>query len=439
MRRPICSKAIVILGATLLLSQGVPSIANAQLFFRGRSSGRYSQPANRSSQPKPHVQPTLAQQPVTVAELDEVLATAIEKQSKQWDTDDSRSPWGVMHNVLAWGVEGEILVDGKARNSITCLCENRTLKTVQMLRVEDGKLVPQEGPGLQGHPGQFLAVLAQNRIANQQPILVGEHSFTVDDLIEYEKQSCKSSVELTFKLLSLCHYCGTEATWKNAAGEDWSIERLLKEELGQPINRVTCGGTHRLMAIGLAVLKRKAEDQPLEGVWKSAATYLEDYHEYAFSLFNPDGSFSTEWFERRAAAQDPQKRIQTGGHVLEWLVVTLPEEALTSSRMQRSMNYLGQLIQLDIGEPWAVGPKAHAIRAMRLYRQRVPVPAEEHLAQRDPEDHPQNVAGDLEVTHTVPAQNSSEVAQKQATTSETEQEEYGIRSVLEVWDEHKHR
>lgn len=342
---------------------------DAQLFWRSRGTSGGTR--NETSHATNTTHDISLKGPITRSELNALLKTAVEHFATDWDTSDSRSPWGVMHNTLAWGASGEILINGKRQNSITSLCQNVTMKKVKLLEVKHGKLIPREGPGLQGHPGQLLAVLAQNHISDQQPIQFQGHEFTVADLIEYEKATCEAKVELTFKLLSLCHYLGTDAEWENQSGEKWSVERLLREELAQPINHVTCGGTHRLMAIGLAVGKRQQEALPIEGVWETAATYLTDYHEYALSLFNPDGSFSTEWFERRGAAYDLQKRLQTTGHVMEWLVVTLPESELESEQIQRSMVYLARLIQQDIGEDWSVGPRAHAIRAMRLYRKRL--------------------------------------------------------------------
>lgn len=348
---------------------------DAQLFrrYQGHSNG-YSH-SNRDTNRTSRYHSINVKLPSTAADRIDVILPQIDRaianQATHWDTSQTRSPWGVMHNSLAWGVQGEILIDGKRHNSISSLCENQTLKTVKILKAEEGKLVPIEGPGLQGHPGQLLAILAQNAIAAQQPIRFDGLEFTVEDLIEFEKSSCATEKELTFKLLALNHYCGTNAEWKNAQDEDWSVERLLREELKQPINGVTCGGTHRLMAIGLAIEKRRREAEKLDGIWESAATYLSDYHDYAFSLMNPDGSFSTDWFERRAAASDMQKRLQTTGHVLEWMVVTLPVEEMENEKLQRSIYYLSQLLQTDIGEPWSIGPRAHALRALRLYKLRV--------------------------------------------------------------------
>jgi hypothetical protein len=306
------------------------------------------------------------------ADLLALLEKSVEFQRQFPDTAQNRSPWGVMHTTLAWGSAGEVWIDDQPYNAIDALCHNQRLKGVQLLSVRGGLPHPLEGPGLQGHPGQLLAILAQNQVPLDYPIRIGDQSFTVADLVKYEQQTCRSNLELTFKLLGLSHYLPVDATWTAEDGGAWSVERLLRLELRQPINgRQTCGGTHRLMAIHLAVAKRRADVGELDQTWSVAATYIDDYHAYAMSLFNPDGSFSTEWLERRAALVNPQRRVQTTGHVLEWLAVSLPDDQLQDERLMGSFAYLSALLMVNIGESWAVGPRAHALRAMRIYRDRL--------------------------------------------------------------------
>jgi len=305
-------------------------------------------------------------------ELLTFLQQAIDHQRQFPDTAENRSPWGVMHTTLAWGTDGDILIDGQPYNAIQALCDNQKLKGVQLLSAPKGQLKPLEGPGLQGHPGQFLAILAQNQVPLDQPLRVGEHTFTVADLVAFEQRTCRPNMELTFKLIGLAHYLPADEIWQSDDGGTWSIERLLRLELRQPINgRQTCGGTHRLMGIHLAVERRRQQELEIDAAWAAAEKYTDDYHAYAFSLFNPDGSFSTEWLERRAALDDPQRRVQTSGHVLEWLAVSLPDSKLQDPTLLGGFAYLAGLLQTDIGESWAVGPRAHALRALRLYHTRL--------------------------------------------------------------------
>ena len=113
------------------------------------------------------------------------------------------------------------------------------------------------GPGYQGHEGQFLHTLARSKVRSDYPIRVDGHEFTVADLIEYEKKTCRAGSELTFKLVALSHYLDSDATWTCDRGETWNIPRLIREELAQPIVGAACGGTHRLIGYSAAVNVRR--------------------------------------------------------------------------------------------------------------------------------------------------------------------------------------
>ena len=89
-----------------------------------------------------------------------------------------------------------------------------------------------------------------------------------------------------------------------------------------------------------------------------------------FGCRNPDGSFSTEWFEGRAAREDVERRLQTTGHILEWLVFSIPSSELDDPRIIRAVVYLNALMWQGRGHDWAIGPKGHALHALRLYHLR---------------------------------------------------------------------
>src|SRR5262249_48231747 len=122
------------------------------------------------------------------------------------------------------------------------LCWNGSCRGMTMLYTTKDGLAVREGPGYQGHPGQFLAILAQARVKTDYPIKVDGKNYTVADLIAYEKRTCREKTELTFKLLGLSHYLSPDATWKDDRGVEWSIAKLIKEELAQSIIGAACGG-----------------------------------------------------------------------------------------------------------------------------------------------------------------------------------------------------
>ncbi|MCA9105771.1 MAG: hypothetical protein KDA83_10120 [Planctomycetales bacterium] len=281
------------------------------------------------------------------------------------------SPWGVMHALIAFGADTEIIAGRRRVNAIGWLCWNGNCRNQRLMSARGGELNVAEGPGLQGHEGQLLAMLAQCYVPADFELRVDGSEFTVQDLIEYEQRTCKAGTELTFKLIAFSHYLPPDAAWVADTGEAWDIERLIQEEIKQPIMGAACGGTHRLMGLTYAVRYRRLAGLPLTGEWERADQYLRDYQQYAMSLQNPDGSFSTKWLERREAREDSQRRIQTTGHILEWMIYSLPEERLRSPEVVRTVNYLAQLMWDERATKWEIGPKGHALHALNLYDQRV--------------------------------------------------------------------
>jgi len=282
--------------------------------------------------------------------------------------------WEAMHGMLAYGLKSRIRGgrNGKTTTSIGWLCYNNPCKRKQLLRLnEEGEIRAQYGVGLQGHMGQFLAMLAQCNLGREYPIRVSGREFTVEDLITSEQQTCYPNTELTFKLIGLMHYLPSDSEWVNDRGENWSITRLIEEELKQPIRGVACGGTHRLGGLSLAVRKRAERGEPIDGAFLKAAQFTRRYERYAFHLQNSDGSFSTEWFRGPGRESDINRRVRTTGHLLEWLIYQVSDEHLESYRVVKGVNYLTNLLYQNTRNEWEVGPISHALHALALYDQRI--------------------------------------------------------------------
>lgn len=284
-------------------------------------------------------------------------------------------PWELMHGMLAYGVQSQIRQGGPQGKTITLvgwLCYNKPCKGFTLLYLTpENKLRAKQGVGLQGHMGQFLAMLAQCQVSPDYPIRVGNEEFTINDLIKAEQETCYTKTELTFKLIALMHYLDTDATWVNDQGQSWDIPRLIREELAQPIRGAACGGTHRLSGLSLAARTRVARGEPLDGEYLRAAQFVEKYQNYAFQLQNRDGSLSTEWFRGRGDEDDIDRRVKTTGHILEWLCYSLQDQDVRSAKTFRAANYLATLLATNFNHEWEVGPLGHAIHALRLYDERV--------------------------------------------------------------------
>ncbi|RCS42188.1 hypothetical protein DTL42_20375 [Bremerella cremea] len=279
--------------------------------------------------------------------------------------------WETMHGFLPYGVDSQIRTPEYRQpvNAIGWICWNKPCRGHRLFEVKNGNLIPRQGPRVQGHHGQFLAMLAQSYVPASFEIQAGGQKFTVQDIIEFEKETCVPKSELTFKLISLSHYLPADATWISQDGQEWSLQRLLEEEIQQKVVGAACGGSHRLTGIAFAVAARKKAGLPMDGIWERADQYLQDYHEHTFRIQNPDGSFSTNWFEGRGMDRDIDRRLQTSGHILEFLILSLPPEELTSPKMVKAVNYLTTIMERNPRHEWSIGPKGHALHALVLYDQ----------------------------------------------------------------------
>lgn len=284
-------------------------------------------------------------------------------------------PWEVMHRFVAFGAQTEVLRDGPYGtpvNAIGWLLWGGRCKTQPVIVMEDGHPQAIVGVGVEGHPGQFLAMLAQSRVKAESPFQLQGEPFTVQDLINEEKLECATNIELTFELIAMSYYLNTDDTWLSRDGQEWSIARLAHEEVRQPIHTAACGGTHRLFGLSAAFKKRMIEGKPVDGDFLVAQKYIHAYQAYTLStLLNRDGSLSTDWFKRSADNGDVERKIQTTGHMLEWLVFSLDDNQLRDPRVMRCEDYIAtQLIRYP-NKAWSIGPLGHALHALTLYQARV--------------------------------------------------------------------
>lgn len=300
------------------------------------------------------------------------------------ENSEKRSPWGVMHAMVAFGPHAEMYGDGKLVKDVDWLCENQACRGMKLLNQSKGRLGTNNGPGRQGHDGQFLAILAQSQIDKSRKLIVDGTEFSIDDLIQYEMSTCKAKEELTFKLIGLSHYIDSDQSWKSNDQQTWNLERIVKEELRQPVIGAACGGTHRLMGFSYALLMRRLQSKPITGDWKRAEAFVRDFRNYTFKLQNRDGSFSTRWFEGREMRKDIQRRVQTTGHILEWLVFSAEESELTEPRLVKAVDYLSSLMVNNRKTKWEIGPKGHAVRALRLFYEKVLLQTATSVASSNP-------------------------------------------------------
>lgn len=284
---------------------------------------------------------------------------------------NERSNWGVMHSIMVYGSDTNIKAGNRNYNAIAWIAGNNACRGQKLLIESNGTIAARSGVGLQGHQAQLLAILSLCDVPFDYTLYAGDNRYTVGDLIESEMLACRSGEELTFTLIGLSHYLDTDIAWRNSDGEVWDFERLIREELSQPIVGAACGGTHRLMGYAHALRKRRAEGKPITGQWKRAEIYTRDFINYAYQLQNRDGSMTTDWFEGREDNGDLDRKIQTTGHIVEWLLTITPDSQLQDRRLVSAVRFLLKSMYEERGRDWSIGPKGHALRSLAMYYERV--------------------------------------------------------------------
>jgi hypothetical protein len=319
-----------------------------------------------------------ASAPATQSELDalsEKLRRVLDLYYACKEHVDRRTPWEVMHWAIAFGTDS-FMYGGPKQSQVSAigwLGWNGRCKGQGLLYVDaQGRLGVQRGVGVQGHDGQLLAIYAQSRVRTDYPLRVDGKEYTVADLIEFEKRKCEPGTELTFKLIGFAHYLPFDAEWEDEQKRTWNIEKVVREELAQPVIGAACGGTHRMTGFSYAVRKAQAAaaGKPLTGDFARAEKFVNDYHRYAWSLQNDDGSFSTDYFRNRAASSDIAKRLETTGHMLEWLAYSLPTEELKQNRTVKAANYLADILLAEPSRDWHMGALGHGLHAVAIYESR---------------------------------------------------------------------
>ena len=237
-----------------------------------------------------------------------------------------------------------------------------------------GELRAKYGVGLQGHLGQFLAMLAQCHVSPDYPIHVGNHEFTINDLIEAEKKTCYPKTELTFKLIALQHYIDLNDNVGERPGRRVGLSAVDPRRTGPADSR---GGLRRHAPV--VGLEPGGEGPACGAASRSTANtrrpaeFVKKYQQYAFRLQNRDGSLSTSWFRGSGDEDDINRRIKTTGHILEWLCYSLSDEELREPQTIRAVTYLANLMYSQLRQ--RVGSRAaepRDARALAVRSARVP-------------------------------------------------------------------
>ncbi|GIW82581.1 MAG: hypothetical protein KatS3mg105_4388 [Gemmatales bacterium] len=284
--------------------------------------------------------------------------------------------WTVLHGILGLGPNVELHdpETGKVVNALDYICNGGEIRGLRFVPTKDG-LDVQIGPmGIgQGHQDQFIAEMAQWSMPLDRKFYVYGKEYSFKDFVQHCKMraSVQADQELSWALVVLSQYLGTDIAWINSAGEQISFEDILRYELQASIDQAACGGTHRLFGITWAYHWHRKRGGKVTGVWKDAEAKIAHYVDLARKYQNPDGSFSTDYFRGRGHAENIETRISTTGHMLEWLALALPDDEIKKPWVQEAANALALMILQMQDSPIEGGSLYHAMHGLLMYYARV--------------------------------------------------------------------
>ncbi len=307
---------------------------------------------------------------------------AIEISSRRFLTIEHHSPWQILHGVLA--LRHDFVINrpgGKPGDRVRALdwiSGGASFRDIPLFRAtpHGAQAQPYTQPyEFEGHPNQFLAILSMSRLGPKHKFMVpggtGPSAVTVQQLVRHAQATVNDREEITWTLWALAHFLPPDARWKNAEGDNWSIERLVKIQESEAPNDAACGGTHGLFALTYARnVYRNAHEGRVRGAWLEADQKIRRFQAEAKAYQNSDGSFSASYFLGPHLSTDFSERIETSGHTLEWLVLAASDKELKSDWMRRGLTAVASDLSRSSDKSIQCGPLYHALHGMVLYRER---------------------------------------------------------------------
>ncbi|WP_428306346.1 ADP-ribosylation factor-directed GTPase activating protein isoform b [Lacipirellula sp.] len=302
---------------------------------------------------------------------------------------EDHAAWQLLHGVLAFGENFEILSAGQKVNAVDWVFDGKPMKgwtinaTPQGLRAEI-----EAGKYGQGHDDQWMAILSQWNVPATRPIIVAGKEYSVQDLIDRTKYDCFEGKESSWTIIVLSkHLDPMDQTWIGTDKQEWSLERLVAMEAGAQYDEETaqneiansaCGGMHRLIGLSIALNNYKAAHPGVElkGGWLAAQQRIDWAVAAARELQLPTGAFSIAFLFRSANSNNLDEHLAATGHTLEFLTFALSKKQLEEPWVQKAVVYMCNLLERTKHLDLECGGLYHAVHALVLYREKVYGPRE---------------------------------------------------------------
>ena len=310
-----------------------------------------------------------------------LIDRAIAKVRSRPLRSDRDTPWVVMHAVIAFGSEIEVLDVGAGEmvNAVEYLTTRAKYDDKWIFRDDDGEpALPTRNLSygitksffVQDHVDQFLMAFAEAGVGLRRRILAeGGAKFTVGDMLSASKRNFQPRQELAWTLVVMSTYLKPGEEWKTKRGERYGITDLLNQAIRRDPVREIEGGSHHLYGVAFA-LRGRVEELPNE-VRTSAEEYLGTYIERTKERQQEDGSFSSAGFRREQKPGNPRELVSTTGHALEWMSIAIPASELRQEWVRRAVDRLCAALESHPTDVFSNGGLYHAAHGLQLYRDAV--------------------------------------------------------------------
>ena len=281
--------------------------------------------------------------------------------------------WQVVHGIVCYGKDLQIAHDGQLVGALDYLLHGGELKGWLMRRTDHGigSVVEGGSKSGQGHEDQWLGYMSLTGLQPDEQLIVNGETYTVNDMVTEAQWHLYDGIEATWALMAFAAYLPLDAKWKAQDGGDWTIDRVVGMEADQNILESTCGGTHRLVGLATAVNRYKKEHgDKLTGPWLKADQKIKECIDAARRFQQPNGSFSTKFFDRPGDNPEVNTRIHATGHTLEFVVVAGSDAQIREPWVTRAVVQMLDMLEDSEDLSPECGGLYHAVRRLKVYRER---------------------------------------------------------------------
>ena len=369
----------------LVLVQYTSRAQSSSRSHSGQSSARNQrQPEQPAQSNVPELPPllrdfdTMSEQE-RMAALQRAIETVLIANTRRGMNTRENTPNEVLLMALPYGADARVFqpnpnIDPRDRNaprgnyiySIGALCWNTPCNGKTLLRTDGRRIIARVGHGYQNQPGSFAALMAMSNIMPNYELKVGGSSHTIADLIKSERQLISKGMNMSMVLVALSFYGSATDQWKNDFGDAWDIEKIVTNELNRSIDQGTSDITDWLLGLTAAVALYEGESIPIRGPMALAKRQLQVYQEFVMTIQNDRNLWHPKFFLYKGFNPNAFETMFSSGHILRWLVFSLPDDELRDPRIIKTVMSLTSTINRVRPETMANSLSAKQLESMAV-------------------------------------------------------------------------